>query len=263
LDKKDALLILQINEEATKKQIEKRYEIILRQARFDKTIDTTIICEAYDCLTKNYNYEDKSIMKQKIENFWYYNSKLILFITGMLIFSVLGMVFISLYIKAHPKPDLTLFFVGDKLITSEEIKLIKEYCKDTLGFEAVDVQTYILVKEWAIKPGEITIEKLSRIVKSTSVGFVVANGNSILELLKEGVLADLTLHWNNLGIKKDDERIYKLYSHNGNEVPYTIKPYGTDIFGVDNLLEKFPYVAIFRKSIFDNKTCDAIKKILN
>ncbi|MCK5811818.1 MAG: hypothetical protein KAG94_02910 [Clostridiales bacterium] len=116
MNRKKALELLNLSEEASNNQICKKYDNILRQAKFDKTIDTKSVCEAYDFLISNYKTENKSVTKMKFENFCYYHLKTVKFITGIVIFISLCIIFISLYIKSNPKPDLTIVFVGERLI---------------------------------------------------------------------------------------------------------------------------------------------------
>ena len=265
MNRDDALGILELNNNTTITQINHKYENLLRLSKFDQSIDVNQICNAYDFLV--YNSHDfthnKSKFYSNLDNFFYYHLKTIILLIFLIIFITLSSLFIYFHLISHPKPDMTLIFIGNQLITVEETKTIKNYCKDNLTLETIDVQTYILVKKNTYQFGELTIEEISKIINNTSSGFIITNEISMLELVKAGLITDLTLHWNNLGINEDDKRIYKLYSSYGNALPYALKPYGTDILGVNDLLRTFPYIAILKNTAFNNKTYVVIKNILN
>jgi len=265
LDKKSALCLLNINKETTKKQIEKRFEIILRQAKFDKTIDTKVICEAYDYLTKNYNYEDKgkSILKRKFENFCYYYLKPILFISGIALFVIFSVILISLYIKAHPKPDLTVIFVGNHILVETQLEDIEDYFTDNFNLKNIDVRSYIIVEDESPNYGEYTLKQFISLTNNIETGFIVTTGINILDLIKESYLAGFShIELGKLNISKEDRRISEFYSNAGTPYPYAIKLNNTNFLGIENITKDFPYIAVLKTSMFNNKVYSIIKVLL-
>jgi len=218
MTKEQAYDIFKLKETATKEQINKKYENFMRRAKFDKSVDDVLITKAYDTLL-GYNwgeidtesqYYQKGLNKKKIENFFYhYTRHLIYGAFALIVFSAL---LISIFSR-QPQPDIGILVMGSTIVT-DQIALEEQFEAD-YNFDFVQV---INVPMSHSADGELTssyMYKLATTLQGGEVEIIFSGIDELKFLTEEDACEDLSKHFEQLGITKDDDRIVWLRGFDG------------------------------------------------
>jgi len=218
MTKEQAYEILELNKTATKEQINKKYENFMRLAKFDSSVDDVLITKAYDTLLgyswnetdKESPYYQKGINKKKIENFFYhYTRHLIYGIFALIVFSVL---MISIFSR-QPKPDIGVLVIGNTIVADQEG--LEEQFETDYNFDFVQV---INVPMTHSVDGALTssyMYKLATTLQGGEVEIIFSGMDELEFLTEEDACEDLSKHFDQLGITKDDDRIVWLKGFDG------------------------------------------------
>lgn len=284
MNKKEALEILDLNENSTDDQIKVKFENFSRLYKKNNSVELAKITEAYSLLTKHLEYKnaEKSELKKAQENFWYHNRVYIKIISVVLLLVVIGAIVIALYNNLLEQPNVTILFIGDELLSSEEILSVENSCISNLEFEKATIFSYKLVDEKNDNTNEITYDELTDISLQFKAAFVITN-DSIARLLNTNdmVVSLFDEELKKIGFIKDGaEKInifkkeeYKVslvdkkdmlvndYNYNNSEYPYYISIDGNKVFNIDSEF-KYNRIAILNNNYWNNDTFKMIKKVL-
>ncbi|MBN2852128.1 MAG: hypothetical protein JXQ23_05265 [Clostridia bacterium] len=202
--------ILELDKDASKEEIKKKYENFMRLTKFDKSYDEKLITEAFDFLMGyswgevkgEADYYAKGINKKKIENFFYHYSRHLLY--GIIALVIFGAIAISV-LSRQPKPDVGVLMTGDTFVTDSVA--IETAIEQDFGFEFVRV---IPVMISLTADGEVNSANMTLLATTLQGGegdVIFTDLKTLTFLAKEDTLEDLSLHFDELGIDKDDSRI--------------------------------------------------------
>jgi hypothetical protein len=221
MDKIKAYEILELSSDATTVEVKKKYENFMRLTKFDKSFDEVLITDAFDTIMgykfgkveKDPAYTAKGINKKKIDNFFYHYSRHLVY--GSIALIVFGALFISIFSK-QPKPDVGVMVLGNTYVSNQEQAEI--FLAEKYNFEFIRVIGIPLTQTNDATLNDTNIFKLATVLQGGEADLIVADLNAIQFLAPEDALEDLSKHFEELGIKSDDERIVWLKGMNGEEI---------------------------------------------
>jgi len=210
MTKEQAYKILELRQEASKEEIKKKYENFMRLVKFDNTYDEKKLTEAFDVLM-DYSFGEiknekdiykKGINKKKIENFFYYYKRHLIY--GFIALICFSTIFISLFSR-QPKPDAGVLFTGNTYV-SDPVS-VEKYFQDTYGYDFIRVLSISM----SISPdggvNSANMFKFAGILQGGEADIIVTDNRTLNFLASDGALEDLKQYFELFGIKEDDKRI--------------------------------------------------------
>ena len=220
LTKEDAYKILELDPSTPRRRVKLRYENLMRDAKFNNSVDTILITEAFDIIMEvewaGYDpsvYSEKGLNKKKISNFIYHYKWMVLSVT---VISIILLITTLLYIFDYKDPDYWITIVGGSGISNADLAF--DHYTELLGVDDVQLDVFT-VGEYS--DGEIGVAGMEWVIKD------MASGDSDIYLLSsefskflsyEGAVHDLTPLLEKAGVPLNDENIVWWYNEDGNEI---------------------------------------------
>lgn len=264
MTKEMALEILGLQSDATREEIERKYENFMRQSKYDDAIDVDVITRAHDFLLgyewgefkKDPAYTEKGINRKKISNFFYhYKLKLL---GGAALFLLLGIVLVT-WIGGRERHDLGVAFVGDLMIN--DTQGMRNHLSETYGFDKLGV-TYA---SYVLDQGEVSVAIMMRlmgIITDPTYHVLFMNREAAEFLSGEVAIEDLTGHLAVLGIGPEDDRLLTIVNDQFETVIAAIY-IGEDVRMREHVDGSVPtYVGMTRKNNDPEKALQLILAVL-
>lgn len=210
MTKERAYEILELKQGSSKTQIKKKYENFMRLTKFDKSYDEKLLTEAFDLLLNvswgdienEQDYYEKGLNKKKIENFFYHYKRHLIF--GGIALLTFSLIFISIFTN-NPKPDMGVLMIGTAVVN--DVVAIEDYFETTYEIEFVRVIPINIGSTESGEFGEANMYKLATTLQGGEGDLIFTDAKALTFLAKEDALEDLSVHFDELGIDKSDERI--------------------------------------------------------
>ena len=231
MTKEQAFKIIELDRTVSKDKIKARYENLMRDAKFNKSVDTELITEAYDIIMDvewtGYDpsvYSVKGINKKKIINFIYYYKWHVLSI------SLIALILLTttlLVIFGNPTPDYSITILGGTVL--ERPNAASDHYTELLDVDHVQLSIFT-VGEFA--DGQVGLTGMN------SLRFDLASGDSDIYLLSddfakflsyEGAAKDLTPLLEKAGVPLTDENIIWWYNEDGEDIAAAYRYGSSDI----------------------------------
>jgi hypothetical protein len=164
-------------------------------------------------IEKDPAYTAKGLNKKKIDNFFYHYSRHLIYGTIALI--AFGAIFISIFSK-QPKPDVGVMLLGNTYVSNQE--QAEAFLSEKYNFEFVRVIGVTLTQSEDAEINNTNIYKLATVLQGGEADLIYADLSALEFLAPEDALEDLSKHFEELGLKSDDERIVWLKGMNGEEI---------------------------------------------
>lgn len=247
MDEKDARRLLDLGDDATREDIERRYSVILKRIKNGEEIDPAPIHEAYDTLLGR----DDSDLKERGRISKAYNSFMYKYkgwiILGFISLAILTMILVPMIFKKTP--DLVVSFAGKYSFSDDKL------LHDILAEEFPE-HDYILVETMYLddegESGEfdmggrtrltalILTEEADLLVTDSSAYWYVMQDNALMPL--DGIIAEFDFEMDK------SEFIYGINQETGEK-----SVYGIDVSGLE-LVEESIYGADDRIMCVAKKT---------
>ncbi len=220
LTKEVAYKILKLDPSTPRRRVKLRYENLMRDAKFNSSVDTVKITNAFDMIMDvkwtAYDpsvYSVKGLNKKKISNFIYYYKWHVLSISA--IFLIL-LTTTLLVIFGNPNPDYSITILGGSVL--ERPNAASEHYTELLDVDHVLLSVFTV--------GEFSDGAVGA-AGMQSLTFDMASGDSDIYLLSsefakflsyEGAAKDLTPLLEKAGIPLTDENIIWWYNEDGDDI---------------------------------------------
>jgi len=264
--KEQAYKVLQLSEDATKEDIKKKYENFMRLVKTDKSYDEKLYTEAFDLLMgyefgEIKNEQDiykKGLNKKKIENFFYHYKRHVIY--GTLAIICFTLIFVSV-LRKQPKPDVGVLFAGNAYVTDQ--LAIEDFFQQKFELEYVRVLSITMTLSIDGGVNEANMFKFAGIIQGAEADIIFTDIQTLNFLASDGALEDLSVHFNELGITKNDGRIIWLEDFDKGLIAAAIAI--TDFNGYENNIEgaQLKYISMPDYTKNTEKAIEVINKIAN
>lgn len=266
LTREEAFEILELEPDAPLDKVKKKYENYMRRAKFDTSFDEERITSAYDTIMGidwgNFEpdeaYSQKGINKKKIENFFYHNTRSMLYILGVVV--VVVSVFL-LVVLGKTRYDYTITLIGGLNIKDQEV--MNEYYEELLGVDDVVVD-YVFVQAGSADAGlsEDSMLKLMGSLLGNDSDLFIVEADFAKFLSYEGALKDLAPHLDTIGIPKDDPDLLYWYDGASGEIAAAYR-FGEKSIFTEGVTGRVPtYVCVPHRMEVSEMTITVIKDLI-
>ncbi len=266
MTREKAYEILGLEPDAPLDRVKIKYENYMRRAKFDETFDEETITRAYDTIMGidwgNFEpdeaYTKKGINKKKIENFFYHYKRGGLYLLGV---TVVIVSVILLIVVGRTSYDYTITLIGSLNIKDQEV--MTTYYEELLDVEDVLVD-YIMINANSAD-GSLTEEGMYRLMGDLQGGesdLYIVSAEFAKFLSYDGALRDLTPHFSQIGIQREDENILYWYREGTGEIAAAYK-FGNKSIFTKGITGRVPeYFCIPHRAEFTEMTEIVIKDLI-
>ncbi len=220
MDKSDARRILNLDEKASKRQVESRFANFSRRIKNGEDLDFDLIKNAYDLLMGYEKYDDKAgkLVKTYRKFMFHYKGWAILVIISVV---VLSLIFVPMIFRRIP--DLTVSFAGRYGIVDQDI--MDEILQENMP-ETGDILVEVMYLDENGESGEFDSggrTRLSGLLISEEADILIVDDETFNYIREDNALMPLDKLIEDLGIDVSKDRlIYGVDFTTGKKMVYGI-----------------------------------------
>ncbi len=266
MTKEKAYEILQLDPSESLDKVKAKYENYMRRAKFDDAFDDVLITKAYDTIMGidwgNFKpdpaYSEKGLNKKKVENFFYHNTRRLIY--GTVVF-VLIVATLLMFILGKVRYDYKISILGQLTISDQEMMAV--YYEELIDEKEVLIDYYIVGNSKDGSISESFLYKLTGDLQGGESDLFIIVPEFAKFLSYEGALTDLSPYLAEFGISPDDENILYWYKEGGDEIAVAYRFGNKSIFnkGMSGLVPE--YFAIPHRAEYSEQTETIILDLIN
>lgn len=257
MTREKAFEILQLDPSASTEKVKQKYENFMRRAKFEESLDQDQITKAYDTIMginwgnfeRDPAYDEKGLNKKKIANFFYHNTRGLIY--GTVAFLLVAATIIMI-ITGSTRFDYKISILG--AVTMRDQEVMQVYYEDLLDVKDVQVDYYLNSGGEDSSMDESMMYKLMGDLQGGESGIFIVDEEYSKFLSADGGLMDMTPFLEDFGISADDENILYWYDEYGDQIAAAYR-FGTESIFTEGLTGTVPeYFAIPHHAEYSDET---------